>query len=504
MRSKKALKNIIYSIIYSGVSVLYGLIVPKLLIENFGSEMNGFITSVIQIFGYLVLIHAGVGGVVKAKLYKPISQNDFNQVNNILSATKKFFNKIGYISILSTIILSLIYPVLINTNLQNDFIGLMIFFISLHFTFQYFLGISYQLWLTASGKDYVNNFSQTIALITTIIAIYLMTTFNTSILIIQIVMSLILVTRVIYINLYTKMKYHLRIKNKASLNKLKDRWDGVAHTIAYFVHTRIDIILISIFLTLQEVSVYAIYAMVISGVKIIITTVVRAFEPFLGNMISKKENNILIKSFLSFNTIIHILITILFSSTLILIIPFLKIYTMNFSDYNYINSVLALTLISAELIYMLRKPLVSIISAAGHYKETKVAAFIEMGINVFLSIMLINIYGVIGLVLSTLIAMLFRLVYSIIYVSKNLIKIKLSFFIKRFLITLIMIYGFLLLFDLIDIQININYYDWIIKSFVVVIVITIITSVINYLFYNSHIRYIMKRIKKTMTLRRKQ
>ena len=66
MRSKKAILNIITSLLLQVVVLICGFIVPKLIITKFGSNVNGLISSITQFLAYITLLEAGFGPVVNA------------------------------------------------------------------------------------------------------------------------------------------------------------------------------------------------------------------------------------------------------------------------------------------------------------------------------------------------------------------------------------------------------------------------------------------------------
>ena len=99
MRSKRTFYNIFSSLLLKIVIIINGLIIPNIIIKNFGSNVNGLISSITQFLGYITLLEAGVGPVIKSLLYKPIAQNDLKQVSNILIASEKFFRHIALIFI---------------------------------------------------------------------------------------------------------------------------------------------------------------------------------------------------------------------------------------------------------------------------------------------------------------------------------------------------------------------------------------------------------------------
>lgn len=93
MRSKKAIINIISSLMLQLVTVICGFIVPRLIIKSFGSSVNGLVTSITQFLAYITLLESGFGPVVKSVLYKPIANRDKSEIERILKASEKFLEQ---------------------------------------------------------------------------------------------------------------------------------------------------------------------------------------------------------------------------------------------------------------------------------------------------------------------------------------------------------------------------------------------------------------------------
>ena len=75
MKSKLA-KNIVTGFGGQLIAIVLGLIVPRLLITNYGSDVNGLLSTVTQIFTYMALLEAGIGQAAKNALYKPINEKN--------------------------------------------------------------------------------------------------------------------------------------------------------------------------------------------------------------------------------------------------------------------------------------------------------------------------------------------------------------------------------------------------------------------------------------------
>jgi len=89
--------NLISSFIYQLVLISLSFLLPRLYLENFGSEVNGVLSTIKQIFTYMCLLEAGVGLATTQALSKRIGKNDFESASRVLSATNIYYIKTGII-----------------------------------------------------------------------------------------------------------------------------------------------------------------------------------------------------------------------------------------------------------------------------------------------------------------------------------------------------------------------------------------------------------------------
>ena len=73
------------------------------------------------------------------------------------------------------------------------------------------------------------------------------------------------------------------------------------------------------------------------------------------------------------------------------------------------------------MIFCIREPYRVLVLAAGKFKETNVGAIVEAVINLILSILLIKRLGLIGVALGTILAILYRFIYLIIYLKNDVL-----------------------------------------------------------------------------------
>ena len=69
-------KNAISSLALQLATIAQGLILPKLILGAFGSEVNGLVSSITQFLSFISLLEGGLGAVVLAELYGPIEKKE--------------------------------------------------------------------------------------------------------------------------------------------------------------------------------------------------------------------------------------------------------------------------------------------------------------------------------------------------------------------------------------------------------------------------------------------
>ena len=112
-RTKKLKLNVIFTVLNQLIVFLSGFILPKLIIDNYGSEINGLVSSITQFLSVIMFCEMGVGAVVQSALYKPISENDTTEISKIYCSAQRFFRNIAYILVVYIGILCIAYPFIV-------------------------------------------------------------------------------------------------------------------------------------------------------------------------------------------------------------------------------------------------------------------------------------------------------------------------------------------------------------------------------------------------------
>lgn len=495
-REKSAKLNIFVSLLCQFVSIICGLITPRYLLTAFGSEVNGAITSITTFLGYIILLEGGIGGVARAALYKPLSEKNDQKVSEVMSEIKTFFRRIGYVFALYVVFIACTFNYISHTDALDWTTSFVLVIIISGSTFaQYFIGISNAILLNASQRLYISNILSTIVVALNAAAVVALTTSGCSVLTVKLVSGLIFVLKPVAMWLYVKKHYNI-IPAKSKTNALKDKWTGIGQHIAFFLHTHTDVVVLTVFGNLKLVSIYSVYYMITGAIQNITTSCYSGMEAVFGDMYAKREMDTLNHTFNIYETLISIVSSVLFGTALVLIIPFVKLYTANITDTNYIEPLFAVLLIAACFIYCIRAPYHNMIIAAGQFKQTNVASYGEAIINIVSSVILVIRFGLIGVAIGTVLATLFRFVFYVVYLSKKVLNRSVWFCVKREAINIATV----LIIYLIGVQITerfvlSSYFIWAGAGVVMFIISTIAALTVNLIFYHTESISLIKRIK---------
>lgn len=491
---KKLFLNSTTSLTLQFVSILIGLILPRMMIQYYGSTVNGLISSVAQFISYITLFEAGMGGVVKAALYKPIANNEMFKISTILKATDKYFKKLSIYFVIYVLLLAFIYPLVVDETFSLPYTATLIIIISVSTFAQYFIGITYSIFLQADAKNYIINVIQIFSLILNAVVTIVLITSGASIHQVKLFSAFVFVLKPIILMVYVSKQY-LIVKNcKADYFSLNQRKNGLAHHIAWFLHTNTDVVVITIFGELRAVSVYSVYYMIVSSITKIASSFVNGVEPILGREMVEADQGSVRREFDIYCMVMNTIVIILFFTAGAMLIPFVSLYTRKIVDADYIAPVFGYCLLAAEGVYCLRIPYHSIVTAAGHFKQTQASAIIETSINIILSVLFIHVFGLAGIAFATFAAMLYGTIYYIYYLSKNILLISIwNNYIRNFVCIVVVFIGVWIKEMFFSLEIS-NYTAWIQQSFVCVVVGCFMAFAYDICFFRNDMHYILKMI----------
>ncbi len=495
MRKDLLVKNSVASLLFQVTAIVCGFVLPRVFLQHFGSEVNGLVNSISQFLSVVAFLELGVGAVVQSSLYKPLADKDSHQISCVVVSANRFFRTIALVLLVYVVVLMLVYPMISNQDFDGVFTAILIGAMSISSFAQYYFGIVDSILLTADQRGYIQYNAQTIALVLNTVACVAMISAGCSVQMVKLVSSLIFLVRPLVLRIYVNRRYGIDRKVKYEEEPIKQKWSGVAQHVASVVLNGTDVIVLTMFSTLSNVSIYSVYYLVVSGVKTLFMSITDGFQAVLGELWAKQRLEELDSFFGWVEWGVHTGTTFVFACTAVLIVPFVQVYTLGVSDADYVQPLFAVLLTLANAMHCMRLPYNIMVLAAGHYRQTQRNYIVAVVLNVVISVLTVEIWGLVGVAIGTFVAMAYQTIWLFVYDSKNLIHWPLKNVAKQFTVdalssVLIVAVGRRMVFN------DTSYLGWILLAFKVASVAAAIVIAVNCTFYVDRMKQMFDRVRR--------
>lgn len=486
LRNRRLMWNTVSSITFQLTTILCGFILPRLILQSYGSEVNGLVSSVQQFLQIIAFMELGVGAVVKSSLYKPLAEDDNFKISEIVTSANKFFKKLAIILAAYVIGLVIFYPMISNQSFDWWYSALLIAAMSISSFAQYYFGIVNQLLLIADQKGYIQYSVQIVTLVVNTLACAVLIKLGSSIQMVKLTTSLIYLVRPIALKIYVDRHYKI-IKNiKYNGEPIKQKWNGMAQHVTAVVLDSTDMVVLTVFGTLSDVSIYYVYHMVVYGVKQLFSVTANGIQSLIGELWATSRYDELRETFGWVEWSIHTAVTFLFTCTGLLVVPFISVYTKGIEDINYIVPAFAILITMANAAHCLRIPYSVVILAAGHYKQTQNSYIISAILNIVISVVTVKAFGLIGVAIGTLVGMAYQTIWMALYVFRTMIHWLIKAFAKQILVDIVTVIAIVTVTKWIPLRME-NYLTWIAYSIPVCLVAAMVVLVMNLFLYRTYI-----------------
>lgn len=490
-REKKLKYNTIFAFINQIITIVHGFILPRFYLQYYGSIIYGLTSSITQFLSVVSLMELGIGAVVQSALYEPLAKKDNRGISEIIISAERFFRKIAFAFLIYTIVLIFIYPNFIQEVGGWFFDASLITIIAVSSLAEYFFGMTYKLLLMADQRAFITLSVQSIALVFNFFACIILMKCGAPIHIVKLSTVLIMLLRPIVQQIYVRKNYCLDKKLKLEGEPIKQKWNGVAQHMAYYVTNNTGTIVLSIFTTLENVSVYAVYNMVANGIRTLILTLNTGIQALFGNMLVNHEYHELYKRFSKFEWTMHTIVVLMFSCVGVLIVPFISVYTKGITDADYYQPIFAILLTMAHGMYCIRLPYNTMVLAAGHYRQTQMSSIIEMLLNLIISIVLVFKFGLVGVAIGTLVALCYRTIYLAWYLSHNILQYNIIHFCKNVAIDFLTIIIIVILTYPLRLT-KLSYGSWLVLAVQTLVIAFAVVFLVNFVFNRRYILEVLK------------
>lgn len=417
---EKLKKNVIVGFIGQLITMVFGLIVPRIMLVNYGSDINGLTSTVTQIFTYMALLEAGIGQASKNILFKYFAKNDRDNISKTASVARSYYRKITLIYGAAVIALSFLLPIAIKSDVDYWTIFLVTFFQGMAGVVSFYFIENQTMVLTADGRSYFINGVETINKIISYIVRIVLASMQFNIAFVQFTYFIITILKAVVYTRYFKKNYGwIKFDKPNKGEKLADRNAYILTEVAWTIFSSTDMIVLSMFVSTKLSSVYSIYNMVFTAINALVNAIFTSINYELGLTFHQDLNKYKKIHYLYMSVFVG-LMTVLMSTTYMVIIPFVKLYTKGVSDINYIYTSLPVMFCLVQILSWSRYIQGNLTGVAGYAKPTSIISVIEAAINLSMSILLVQHFGVAGVLFATVIALPLKVIFTT-YISDHVV-----------------------------------------------------------------------------------
>ena len=417
MKKKVTLLNMISGLILQVCTIVSGFILPKIILSVFGSEVNGLVSSLTQFLQYIALTEGGVTNVVMASLYKPIVEHDTKKLSAVLTTADAFFKKIGIVFILYALGVSVVYPLVFRTGFSFAYVACLTIILAMNLFIRYMFSLTLKTLLTADKKEFIVSLSQAVIVVLNLLLAYVSVRIYPSIHLLKFISGLLFIIQPVLYSRYVRKHYSINWHEERDTALIKNRWNGFAVNLAAFIHSSTDVTVLTIFTDLRTVSVYSVYTLISVNLKKLINSCLSGISSTVGHAYARKNWQELHEKMDVYEYLVFLMVFLVFTVACLLITPFVQIYTKGISDADYFRPTFGILILAAEAIYLLKVPHVSLAYNANKFREITIPSFIEAGLNIGISVLLVPRYGLSGVAIGTVIAMTYRTMFHVYFTS---------------------------------------------------------------------------------------
>ena len=476
--------NLICGWILQAVTAFIGLVLPKMILEHYGSVLNGLISSVTQFISYLSLVEFGIYNASLVALYKPLAENNVDELNGVMSAINKYFVQIAKLFSFFFLFVLILYPRCVRNEVSEILVIKTLIAVGLYNFLNYLLVAKYKVLLQADNRVFIVYLVHILGLILQYVLNVIVITLNLEIYYTKVIIILTTVIEFLFLRKYCLKKYSfIDLKTIPLEGKIKQRGDIILHQVAGLIVNNTDMVLLTMFTNLSEVSVYTIYSMIYILITGIGDIVVNSTISPLGKLLATNKKKQALDYYDKYENYFQLLN---FSITLcmaILILPFIKMYTSNIKDANYCRMDVGILFSIMALTKIIRLPIHSVVNAKGHFKQTRNQAVLEAIINIIISLILVIKIGLPGVLIGTIISNIYRVVHLWVYCYRCIMPFNLKRSVYRVVVNCLVSLGILYGAK----EINLFYINldslmkFVILGLIILLVIIVMLVLVNYI-----------------------
>lgn len=407
-KTKNSIRGSIFGILYKLIGIIFPFVIRTIIIYFLGSDYAGLGSLFISILSILSLSELGIGSAMVFCLYKPINDENYELVSRYMAGFKIVYRIIGLVILVLGIVVLPFVPYLIAGDVPNDINVYILFSVYLTNTCISYFFFSYRTSLLNAYQksDLVSNAGTISSLFLYIAQIIVLIVFKNYYFYISF-LPISTVLNNVFIYIFSR-KYYLKLSSYSYVKYDRGLMKGLFKNVGFLFGHRLgsvliaslDNVVISSILGLVQLTIFSNYFYVIVSLNAIFDIVMSALLFSLGNFLV--NNNALDKYKLYKNLTYIIQMVTIFCSICLLCLyqDFIFIWVGPENQYKdfYVIILFALYFYSSKFRIMG----VTFKDAAGMWKNDFLKPYVGIILNIILDILLVNLIGAPGALISTI------------------------------------------------------------------------------------------------------
>lgn len=423
-RTKNATRNIIFGTFYRLIATIGPFAVRTVMLYFLGVDYLGLNSLFTSLLSFLSLAELGVGSAMVYAMYKPIAEDDIDSICALLSLYKKLYRIIGCIILGIGFCLLPFIDKLVNGTVPNDINLYLLYAIYLINTVvSYFLfGYKQSILMAYQRNDIISKLSLIIQLVMYITQIGALVSCKNYYIYIILLPIFTIITNLVNSIFVDKLYPQISCKGKVDDETVKSIKKNVLSLIGSKLSNTVlhssDNLVLSMFIGLSVVAIYGNYYYIINAVVGFTEVIYTSLTAGLGNSIviesvEKNHDDFNVLSFL--NTWLVIWCSTCF---LCLMQPFMIVWVGKELLFPFEMVILFVVYF---YLYQINKIVLTYKDAAGLWWQDRFRPYVVMGTNLVLNIITVQIIGVYGVIISTIVSFIISIPWSTYTVFKYLL-----------------------------------------------------------------------------------
>lgn len=408
-RVKSATRNIAFGYIGTASTALMSFILRTIFIHQLGEVLlgvNGLYTNILSL---LSMAELGIGTALNFSLYAPVAANDTEKIKSYMQMYRKAYYVIALVVAGIGIALAPFLPVILKNPGEHTTRDLTLYyFIFLFNTVStYFVSYKYSL-VNAQQKNYIQTNINTITkVITVVLQIFALLIFKNFYIYLLTDAAVQLVQKIFVSSYLNKLYPYLKEKDITPLTKEESGavWSKtralVLHKVGDVARLQTDSLIISGFIEVAVVGVVDNYNLVISTVSNFVNIIFNSVISSFGNLIATENKEKQFEMFRVYRFFAAWFYGFSATGFFILLTPLIELWLGS----SWLMPTLAIYLLLTDYYFKGDRIVLSNYkTAAGVFEQDKYLALIQGLVNLILSVWLVQIIGLAGIYVGTVVS----------------------------------------------------------------------------------------------------